>query len=266
LRARVLEARVACASHAGDLEGLLTLVLAARVNAERAGDARAVIVQTVNAGFAAMQLGEYEDALRTFERARVESERLGLVSNRRSALQNAGYVLLCLGRIDEAREAEQEVLREIGSDASPRLVTLAHACLALIELSAGDLERASEHAVAAASAATGKPQAAYAELALAEVTLARGDSASALERADRALAIMKEVGRNHFAEGRALLVRALALRAMNENEAAVDAIERAAERVRVRARPMSERRRAVFQSAVAENRRALELAAEWARR
>ncbi len=261
--ARFLEARVACASHAGNLELLLATADAARSNAEIAGDERSEIVETVNGGFALMQLGAYEESLRAFERARADSERLGLVTNRRSAMQNAGYVMLRLGRVNEARDIEQAVLAEIGGAASPRLVTLTRACLALIELRAGDVAAARVHALAAVDAATGPPQRAYAETALGEVMLASSEHAAAIAHADRALEIMKTTGGFHFAEATALLVRAVALHASGNLDEARIAIARAEARLNERANKVSLLRRAQFLSRVDENRKTIELAQNW---
>ena len=261
--ARYLEARVACAAHAGDLELLLETATAARANAELAGNDRAAILQTINVGFAWMQLGEYDEALRAFERARTESEWLGLVSNSRSAMQNAGYVLLRLGRVDEARELERAVLAQVGEETSTRLVTLTHACLATLELRAGDVAAAERHARAAVAAATGLPQAAYAATALAEALLASEDHAGALASADRALDLMRKAGGHHFAEATALLVRALALRGAGRPAEARDAIGHAERRLRGRATRLSDARREKFLIGVEENRRTRELARDW---
>jgi len=251
--ARFLEAKVAFAAHAGNLELLLVTAEAARSNAELAGDERAEIVETINMGFALVQLGAYEEALGMFERARADSERRGLVTLRRSAMQNAGYVLLRLNRLNEARDLEQAVLAEIGDGSSKRLVTLAHACLALVEIEAGNLELAEQHARSAKDAVTGPPHAAYADTALACVFLAQQRSEEAAAHAERALATIERLGGFHFAESLARLVRALALRTP-------ESITAAQSRLNARAAKLSPMRRAQFLSRVVENRRTLELA------
>jgi len=241
-----LQADVACAAHKGDLEALLETATAAQMNAELAGDERSKCVNAINAAFALLQLGEWEPALAALERAREDSERLGLVASARSAMQNIGYALFLLGRVDEARRVEQALLSQIGPAKSPRLVTLAHACLALIEIAAGDAPRAMKHASTAVDTATGSPQMAYALVALAKATLAGGDPALAVTHADRALAIMAEIGGHHFAESTALRVRADALAAAGREDEARAASERARERMQARADALSPPRRAPF--------------------
>jgi tetratricopeptide (TPR) repeat protein len=257
---RFLEAKVAVAAHAGELDELLDLAVLAHDNARRAGDDRAANVHLVNEGFAWMQLGQHELALDRLARARSEATARGWVTNRRYAMQNAGYVLLLMGRAPEARALEHEVLGEIDRAASPRLLTLTHACLASIELASGNEARALEHAEKALAVATGRPQAAYAEASLAEVLLALGDDAAALEHADRAVAIIAETGGRHFAEARARLTAAQALRALGRADEALGAIEDARDRILARAATLSSERREAFLSRVDENRRTLDLA------
>lgn len=156
---------------------------------------------------------------------------------------------------------ERAVLHEIGRESSPRLLTLANACLALIELEAGNVERAQEHAEAALAAATGRPQEAYAETALAEVWLA-ADPARALSHANRALEGMRSIGAWHFAETSARIARATALKALGREKEAGEAIRAAKARIADRAAKLSPERRATFLERVRENRRVASLSAE----
>jgi tetratricopeptide (TPR) repeat protein len=260
---RFLEAKVAIAAHAGELSELVVLTTRARENAKNAGDDRAANVHLINVGFAWMQLGEHERALECFEKARDDAAARGWVSNRRSAAQNAGYVLLQMGRNDEARAVEQAVLDEIGREASPRLLTLTRACLSTIDLRGGNTASALEHAEAAIALATGAPQIAYAETVLAEALLELGDASPALERASRAIAIIAQSGGRHFADARAKLAAARALHALERDDEAQRAIETARDAVLAHAALLPPDRAKTFLERVPANAKTLEFARDW---
>jgi tetratricopeptide (TPR) repeat protein len=262
--ARLFATRATRALFHRDTAGYLEMQERAAHHAERAGDVRAACQARGNAGYAAMELGDYAGAERGL-RATIEvADRMGLRTVAAAARHNLGLALLRLGALDEALDVEREAVKSYEALGDARMEGAGRIYLATILDAAGDAEGAEREARAAVEGTGGAPVHHLALATLAAVLLARGRASEALELARDAASALDASGQ--IEEGAALvgLVHAEALLATGQTNEARSAIEAVRDRLVQRARSIRDtERRESFLHGVPENARILALARDW---
>jgi DNA-binding CsgD family transcriptional regulator/tetratricopeptide (TPR) repeat protein len=150
-------------------------------------------------GGAALDRGEGEDAARLYERSHELAVRGGDQRARRDAQAGRVLALLRLGSEDEAKRDADTLRAELrlSGEPSERLSFLSRYAQALLfARDAADLEAAQEVLDEAVPLSDEGDQAARAELLIARATVAlqAADSAPAVEAAERAVSLAREVG------------------------------------------------------------------------
>ncbi len=230
---------------------------------ERAGDLRSACLQTINLAFARLDLGL--DARETLESGRHVAERYALAGPLAGAMHIEGIVLAREGKRDEALAAQREAHAAFLSHGSERLAGGVRSYVAELLLHEGKLDEAlAEARGAAADLAHVPPTRARALAVLADVLLARGDVAMALERSGEAAAILESALSVDTGEWLIRRVRAEVLAAAGDPGAEAYARDAQA-RLRTRGATVTDEslRRSFF--AVPENARLLALGASTAR-
>ncbi|WP_437737848.1 serine/threonine-protein kinase [Sorangium sp. So ce1335] len=262
--ANLHDARAIRAHAAGDAGASLSGIEAALAAFERAGDVRRACLARMNLGYWYGQAGQLEEAEAALRQALAESERMELRGTTAYVLQNLGLVLAYRGRLDEARSVEETACAMLERHGDARMEGCARVYLASILVLAGDASAAAREALAAeALFDRAPPMRAYAVAVLGRALLHLGRAREALAAAERARALLDEVG---VEEGESVvrLVHAEALRACGHGAEAARAIAAARARLLERAAKI---RDAVFREhfleRAADNARTLELARAW---
>ncbi|WP_433936856.1 serine/threonine-protein kinase PknK [Sorangium cellulosum] len=262
--ANLHEARAIRAHASGDAGASLSGIEAALAAFERAGDVRRACMARMNLGYWYGQAGQLEEAEAALRQALAESERMELRGTTAYVLQNLGLVLAYRGRLDEARSVEETACAMLERHGDVRMEGCARVYLASILVLAGDPEAAAREARAAeALLDRAPPLRAYAVAVLGRALLHLGRAPDALAAAQRARALLDEVG---VEEGESVvrLVHAEALWACGQSAEAAQAIAAARARLLERAAKI---RDAVFRGhfleRAADNARTLELARAW---
>jgi tetratricopeptide (TPR) repeat protein len=262
--ARLCATRATHALFRGDTVAYLEMQERAAEHADRAGDIRAACQARGNAGYAAMELGDYCAAERGLRATIATADRMGLRTVAAAARHNLGLVLLRLGALDEALEVERDAVASYEALGDAKMEGAGRIYLATILDAAGDPEGAEREAREAVRETEGAPVHHLALATLAAVLLARGHAADALEHARDAVRALEATG--HIEEGAALvgLVHAEALLATGHRGAARAAIEAVRDRLVRRAHSIRDaHRRESFLHSVPENARILALARDW---
>jgi tetratricopeptide (TPR) repeat protein/tRNA A-37 threonylcarbamoyl transferase component Bud32 len=188
---------------AGDYQQAERLLQEALARAQTRGVSKRVLASVWN------RLGAVRKARSRFDEARVAYEQalalsraeLGAGHPRIADLAyNAGMLLRDLGELDRARELFHEALAIWTEVHGPESTDGADAYLelALIEIEAGDLEKAGEYAriggAILAAVAPDRPERASAEIRLGLVAFRQGRFADALDAFERGLAIRQRTG------------------------------------------------------------------------
>jgi tetratricopeptide (TPR) repeat protein len=225
------------------------------------GDRRNACLGRVNAAHAMLQLGDPRQAEVALRSALADAERMGLHNVSALARQNLGPALGRQGKVTAALAIEQEAVDTFASQENRRQEGRARAYLAEILAQSGDLESAEREArTAAQRVATIPPLRAFALAVLAQILLARGRDAAALEAAREGLDLLIATGGMEEGESLLRLVYAESLAAVGHEAAAVDAIDVAHQRLQARAARISDPAwRASFCERVASNARTLGL-------
>ncbi|WP_437516755.1 serine/threonine-protein kinase [Sorangium sp. So ce1099] len=262
--ANLHEARAIRAQASGDPGASLVGIEAALAAFERAGDVRRACLARMNLGYSYGQAGQLEEAEAALRQALAEAERMELRGTTAYVLQNLGLVLAYRGRLDEARAIEETACEMLERHGDARMEGCARIYLARILVLAGEPEAAAREAGAAeAILERAPPLRAYAVAVLGRALLHLGRAGDALAAAQRARALLDEVG---VEEGESVvrLVHAEALWACGHGAEAAQAIAAARARLLERAAKI---RDAVFRehflARAADNARTLELAREW---
>jgi len=259
-------ARSVAAFRQGHYERLLDTTLASVEHARRAGDVRFASFHATNVGFAYAQLGDYETALQTLLEGRTEASRFGLTAAVLTLDQNRGHVLMCLGRLEEARDLEVSVIAH-AKEPAPRILAIAHACLARIQLRMGDPAEAAKTAQLGVDASPTDVPRIYCLASLSEARLALGDAEGALDASHRALEHAIQLGGAHVGDVIAGRVQVEALLALGRTEDARRVLEHPVALVRGRAASIQDpARRAAMLERVEDHRRVLDLEAKLAPR
>jgi tetratricopeptide (TPR) repeat protein len=259
------QARAYRAHAQGDLSGLMRFAALSEVGFREAGKLRDAVQQTVNVGYAALELGDYARAEEALRSALGESERLGLHAVTSLAKHNLGLCLSRRGAFAEARAVERDAMVEAAAQGHARMVCGTRLYLALILFDGGALDEAEREAQAAIDATTAAPLLRPKALAtLAQIENARGRPEDALTAARAAHTALE--ANPHIEEGESLvrLMFAETLFAAGDAVAALEAIVAARERLLARAGKIGEpQHRDSFLARVPENARTLELWRRW---
>jgi tetratricopeptide (TPR) repeat protein len=275
VQARIYGALASRANFGGNLDELLELSALSTARYAAAGDLRNVSRSRGSAGYACLEIGDFDRAVETLREVVSTADRMGLHTVAATARQNLG---LALGRqaaglgghegartLAEARGVEGEAVLAFQAQQHRRMEAASRYYLALLSLSAGDPREAEDQARAAldlASHAPPLPPARAEALAvLAAVLLAAGRTEEALEAAQGAMHLLDELGGIDGGESLIRLVHALALRAAGTKHEARAAALDARDRVLLRAARISDPAlRLSYLQRVPENARTLELA------
>ena len=275
ITARLALVRGIRALFAGDAGAYRMHIGHAAESFQRGGDLRSACMQRASVGYASLGLGDWEQAERVLREALASAERMGLTNVVAYSKNNLGLALsrraaeVDEGKrralLDEARKIETEAMVAFVAQGDGRLEHSSHVYLAIILMLSGELEGAEREARTAVEFfRAASPLRAYALATLAEVQLARGAPASALESAEEAMKLLEALG--HLEEGEALarLVHAEALHRTGAIELAAAAITKARDQLLSRAAKITDAAwRSSFLTRVPENARTLALAEEW---
>jgi len=250
------------AMFAGDVGEFLRVAKKGVLGFEQAGDLRNACRQQNSAGFAAIECGAHAEAETVLRGALAAAERMGLKVAEASTRQNLGVVCCRQGALDEARALQTAALDAFRAQGDLRMEGGSLLYLALVDLAAGDLDRARENALAAAKVLEAVPPGlCYALATLAEVDRARGDVDGALAAAGQAMRLCEELGEIEEGEAAVRLAWAEALAAAGRTEEAAQAFRSAAARLQARADRISDPiLRQCFLENVPDNARTLERA------
>jgi tetratricopeptide (TPR) repeat protein len=264
-RGRVHQARALGALAVADAGAYLTQMQASADSFLEAGDLRSACSQRTNTGYAYVAIGAPQRGAHELRPALAEADAMGLYTVAAMLRTNLGLALMHLGELEEGRQVLERAVEVLSAQRDARLLGAAKSYLAALLLRAGDAHGAERQARDAVEVLASTPPArAYALAVLARVLLERACVAEALVEAERAMAILTELGGIEEGEVQVRLVHADALRRAGRIEEARTAISRAADEVRARAAKITD---ALWQRSflenVPENARTLELAASW---
>jgi tetratricopeptide (TPR) repeat protein len=249
----------------GDPVGYRTHTSEAASAFERAGDLRSAAMQRVSVGYASVGLGDDAYAERVLRETLESAEKMGLGNVVAYCRNNLGLALARRGALDEARRVETDALHAFKKQGDGRLAHSSHVYLALIRLQSGDVAGAERDARAAVEffhKASGLR--AFALATLAQVLLASGRAAEALERAREAKSILDAAGSIEEGDALVRLTLAEAMSAAGRDVDARDSISDARERLLARAEKILDPSlRRSFLERVPENARTIARAAEW---
>jgi tetratricopeptide (TPR) repeat protein len=245
----------------GDLGAYLGEERAAKAAFEETGFARRVANESVNVGYAMLELGADQEAREVLSDAIEEADRLGLTDITLMAKHNFGRVLERLGELEEAAHIERACVDAFAARGDGRMEGGSQIYLASILVALGrldDAEAATTRALALLEdVATLHP---YALAAHARVLLARGRVDEAVEAAERAHDAMQALGAVEEGEALIRLVHAEALLAGGRVDDARAALAEATRRVDERAARIADPAlRESFVTRVPENARTVAL-------
>jgi tetratricopeptide (TPR) repeat protein len=262
--ARVAHARAMHALMGGDVVRFLNLETRASSSFGEAGDARSACATEANAGYASLEIGDYERAERLLRGAVVTATSRGLSNTAAFALHNLGLCIALRGDLAEGERLERASLEHARSQGDRRLEAGAQTAIARIALLAGEPERAEgvcREALAGIDDPT--PLRSMVLATLAAALLALGRAGDALEEASEAMCILEELGE---VEGETFirLTYAEVLAATGDHTEATVVLRGLLKRLEVRAAAMDDAvLRRGFLERVPENARCLALAVAW---
>jgi len=265
VRARASVARSFSWLGRGEIYPALIAVSQAAAAFEQFGDLRSAANMRVNRAHLLAVLGDFATAETVVREALATSRRLGLHVVTVLGLVNLGSLLVRTGRAGEARAALHEALEQPGVQDDQRLTGSARVELAWCALLESDPATAEREAQAAVESTEGSPTIRAQALAvLSRARLAQSDAAEALVHAEEAHALLEKYGSAEGMDPEIRVVRAEALWATGQKDAARSAIDDAREKLLDRAdRIPEESLRRSFLEEVPENARTLAFAAEW---
>jgi tetratricopeptide (TPR) repeat protein len=231
---------------------------------EDVGDARSACAAQVNAGYASLELGDYERAERLLRGALATATSRGLSSASAFALHNLGLCLALRGDLAEGERLQRKSLEYARSQGDHRLEAGVNGALARIALLSGAPERAQAVCRETLSALDNASPLRVLVLALlAAALLAVGRPGDALEEASEAMCILSELGHVE-SETFVRLTYAEALASFGDRAEALDVVRALQGKLVSRAASITDAfLRKCFLERVPENARCLALAAAW---
>jgi tetratricopeptide (TPR) repeat protein len=250
---------------AGNLVQYLRWMLTAAGSFDRAGDARSACTPRSNAGFALIELGQFERAEEELRAVVARASRMGLSAVEASARHNLGLALARRGRFEDGLLEEKAALVVFKSGNDRRMEAACRIAMSEIELLAGRLDLALREAEEAVIVAETTPRMRVVALALvASVRLAEGHADQAILPAQEAAALLESLGSLESGEAFVRAVHAEALHATGQFAAARRVITKAREELLGRASKLEdEASRRSFLERVPDHARVLAHAAEW---
>jgi tetratricopeptide (TPR) repeat protein len=235
---------------------------------ERAGDLRGAQRYRGSAGYACLELGAFDEAVRELRDVLEVSRRLGLQRLAAVARQNLGLALAHAGALDDARAEEGRAVQDFLESGNRRMEAASRYYLGWIRLMAGDAVGAEKSTRTAVEMAAGPPliPAVRAEGLgiLAAILLARGRADEAREAAAEGKRLLDELGGIDGGESMIRLSDAETRHATGDVDGARAAIASARDRLHERAQRIGDPAlRASFLERVPENARTLALATAW---
>lgn len=270
----ILRARAWRALAAGDTPAYGMLMRHSAIAFGEIGDQRNACVQQVNVAYAAMLLGQFEEAVKGLESVLKEARPLGVTAVTEVARHNLGLALARTGKIDAGEREERLAVESFRAQGDHRMLAASLGYLSKILLQKGDLRGAVEAAEQAVEAAPERsPVRAIALATLAQALLSRAvprggtrarpdgakDANASLSAATAARSLLGALGGIDEGEGEILSSYARALAALGRDAEARTAAIAAAARLRERADKLGDAQRAAFTERVPENRDILAL-------
>jgi tetratricopeptide (TPR) repeat protein len=239
--ARIEQARAFRALFESDHGTYYERMKASRMLFDAAGDRRNACVQSMNMGYVAIALGALEEAEQELVPVVRTAEMLGILRIRAIFQQNIGFLRLAQGRYDEAIALEEQSAPVFEQQGDPRLGTFSLVYMAMAYAKKGELARAHEIATHAVKLSEPQLPAHASALAhIADIELALGNVAPAVEHATAAYAILEKLGGLEDTESSVRIIYCESLVAAGRTEeakgplrAAVAAIETRAEKIKV---------------------------------
>jgi tetratricopeptide (TPR) repeat protein len=262
VEAVVTKARAVRAYIAREPEGI-ELLRCALDGFEEAGDLRNAATTRVDVGVLHLDVGAYEEAAHLFQRSLEDSERMSLLTGIPQVKINAGCALAGLERFDEAEAMLREAASALRAQGHSFMEAAAHMYLARLHLRRHAFDEAQASAGQALSLFGDLPDRAIPLACTAQALLGKGEPASALEPAQRALALVHAHGPLEEGEAFVRLTVAEVLHALGD-PAAVAVIAGAEQELLARAERIADPQgRRSFLERVEENSRTLALARQW---
>jgi eukaryotic-like serine/threonine-protein kinase len=209
----------------GDFVGMVEVNHASARMRRELGDERGYLVALSNEAFALMWLGRFGEAHAAYTEVRAIAAPLALLTLEINAIQNVAYMQLCVGDVDGAIRGSRAVLARSAVEA-PRLVALAHLCIARAMIG-GDVAEAGREARLGIETAPTDVVRMYAHAILAEVLLAGGRVDEAKVSSSEALDLLRKLGTLAVGDLYAHVIRAEVLAASGDVAAARETVERA---------------------------------------
>jgi serine/threonine protein kinase len=265
VRAWIDVASAEIALHTGDLTAYVQHIHSAVELFTSAGDLRNACLQRANLGNGFLQLGAHELAAGALEEAIGIAEPMQLAFISGTARANLGIALASLGRVDEGIQSLTVGLEHARLQGNVRAEAYAITYLARM------LARQNQYDVALASARQAAHLAenvpglrGFALAVQADVLLAQGQPAVALELATAAMTILQELEGVEEGESLIRVVHALALRGLGHAQEGKRWISVARRGLRTKAARISDERwRQCFLENDPDNARLLRVAAHW---
>jgi eukaryotic-like serine/threonine-protein kinase len=251
----------------GDTGAYGMLMKRSAASFDQIGDVRNACVQRVNVAYAAMCLGQLEDAILGFDGVIEIALGLGLANVVAVARHNAGLVRSWLGQEQEGERDERLAMESFRTQRDDRMVGCCSSYLARILIMRGEAEQAEAVAREGQLFAHGhRPLQALLEATIAEALADRDRAAgrppgqAALAAIARAMEMLSELGFVHEGEGYIRYVNARIALEAGDQEAARDACRHARERLDARAQRLSsEALRHTFLHRLPEHQHTLDL-------
>ncbi|MBL8742862.1 MAG: hypothetical protein JNK04_17255, partial [Myxococcales bacterium] len=251
----------------GDTGAYGMLMKRSAASFDQIGDVRNACVQRVNVAYAAMCLGQLEDAVQGFDSVIDVALGLGLANVVAVARHNAGLVRSWLGSHDDGERDERLAMESFRMQRDERMVGCCSSYLARILLGRGKPEEAEAVAREGLFFARGHPPLqALLEATIAEALADRDRAAGrrpgegAVAATTRAMSMLSELGFVHEGEGYIRYVGARIAFETGELDAALEATRQAHERLETRAQRLStDALRQTFLHRVPEHHRTLAL-------
>jgi tetratricopeptide (TPR) repeat protein len=261
VRAALIDAMAVRSLYEGDLGGYLTQKEQVVRACGEAGQVRTEILQRVRLGYACLEIGAYERAVRELEGALAAAQAMGLHQATALAQHNLGMALARVGRTDEARKLELQAVRSFQAQGDARLERASRCYLAEIVMLAGELDVAgAELQSVLEDSPERSPTRALTLASLARIRVMQKRPAEALALASEAMDMLTAFG--GVDEGEALMrlahVEALLLAGQDASAPLRTAHDRLQQRALRIADPLL---RKLFLDAVPENALTLSLAA-----
>lgn len=263
--AQVWRMRGSAARHLGDFETDLTCYRSACEAFTRAGDLRNASNAQVSYGFAYLEIAQFDASENQLREALQVADSLGLQTVVTRAYHNLAMVRCAKQDFASAETMEKRAIEASHKQGDSRLEAWSHVYLSTIYYRAGDFEASLRSARACAEMPDVAPAARAGGLAAwARAALALDDLRTAVDVADKAMALLKQLVELEEFEPLIRLVYAEAKHRSGDTNSARQEIEAARKRVMERANFIHrDEWRQSFLNALPDNARTIELANAW---